>query len=229
MTFRPRGDRRRRLAPRAALFVLAVELGLPWALAAPARADGGTSAGPAAATAFILGVTAGPMSIDLPTVNDPTESFGTHARFGFDLGVEVRPWLEAGVEVGFTMLGEADSLQAILDAQGSDAAAVVTHVQWLVSARARWLRGASRWSPYVRGGAGMATLWISAPEGLGSHASDLAWCAGAGLDFYPHPRLLLRAEGTYVGQAASGGASHHAGALLGVYYAMPWSAFGGAS
>lgn len=224
MTFRPRGDRRRRLALRAALLVLALSLG-----GTPARAAEGTPSSPAAATAFLVGVTAGAMHIDLPSVNDPTQSFGTHSRFGFELGGEVRPWLECAVEAGFTMLGEVDSLQAILDAQGSNEAAVVTHVQWLASARARWLREASRWTPYVRGGAGMATLWISAPEELGSHASDFAWCAGAGLEFYPHPRLLLRGEGTYVGQAAPDGAHHHAGASLGVFYAMPWSAFGGAS
>jgi opacity protein-like surface antigen len=195
----------------------------------PARAGDTAPRCPAAATAFVVGVTGGVMNVDLPDVNDRTQSFGTHARWSFEMAGEVRPWLECGLDVGFTMLGESDSLQAILDAQGSDAAAVVTHVQWLASARARWLRDASRWSPYVRGGAGMATLWTSAPSGLGSHTNDPAWCAGAGLEFYPHPRLLLRAEGTYIGQATPDGARNHVAASLGILYAMPWSVFGGES
>lgn len=223
MPSRPRGGWLRRSAPPALSLVLALSG------ARAARAAEGTSRSPAAATAFVVGVTGGAMHVDLPDVNDGSQEFGTHPRFSFELAGAVRPWLECGVDVGFTMLGESDSLQAILDAQGSDAAAVVTHVQWLASARARWLREASRWSPYVRGGAGVATLWTSAPGGLGSHASDPAWCAGVGLEFYPHPRLLLRAEGTYIGQAAPGSVRHHAAASLGVLYAMPWSVFGGGS
>jgi hypothetical protein len=198
------------------------------AAASPARAGDGSAMPqrPADATAFVVGVTGGAMHVDLSDVNDRSQTFGTHPRFGFELAGEVRPWLECGIDVGFTMLGESDSLQAILAAQQVDGAAVVTHVQWLAGTRARWLRGASRWSPYVRGGLGMATLWTSAPGGLGSHASDFAWCAGLGLEFYPHRRILLRGEGTYIGQAASGGAASHAAASLGVFYALPWSALG---
>jgi hypothetical protein len=219
MLARHRGGWPRGLALAVLLSIAVISL----ACAGDARA---VAQGPADATAFVVGVTGGSMYVDLSDVNDRSQRFGTHPRFGFELAGEVRPWLECGVDVGFTMLGESDSLQAILTAQHNDGAAVVTHTQWLAGARVRWLRGTSRWSPYVRGSAGVATLWTSAPGGLGGHESDFAWATGLGLEFYPHRRILLRGEGTYIGQAASGGTCSHAAASLGVFYALPWSALG---
>ena len=172
-------------------------------------------------TGVLIGAGGGVTSVDLPDVNDPTRTFGSNARVQLDLGALVRSWLELGTDVAFTVLGESDSLNSILVSQGSSEKSAVTHVQAGVVARAKWLRGESRWAPFGRLGAGVAGLWTSAPGGLGGHELDAAWSAGGGLEVYAHRMLVVRAEGQYCGQAAEGGMRHHAAAVLSVLLAIP--------
>jgi hypothetical protein len=80
-----------------------------------------------------------------------------------------------------------------------------------------------RWAPFVRTGAGGATLSLSGPDGLGWRRNDWTWNGGAGLELRAHPRLVLRAEGLDLVQWASGGARHHAIASLALVYVLPAS------
>jgi hypothetical protein len=176
-------------------------------------------------TAVLLGAGAGVASIDLPDANQPSQRFGAHGRIVFDLGGEVRPWLELGGSVGFTALGESDSLNAILAANGSTPVSSITHLQSAVVARVRWLHGSTRWAPYARVGAGLDGLWTSAAGGLGGHVLDPGWDAGAGLEVYAHRLLVVRAEGLYAGQATEDGARHHFAATASLLLALPRSMF----
>jgi len=176
-----------------------------------------------AQTLAVLGVGGGVMRVDLPDVNDPSRSFGTEPRVGFEVGAELRPWLELGADLGLTSLGESDSLNAILVQRGASGTSAVTHVQSGVFARVRWIPSA-RWAPWLRAGGGIAGLWTSAPLDLGGHEVDAAWNAGLGLDFFAHRRLLIRAEGLYLGQETDGGVASHSIATLSLLFAVGRSA-----
>lgn len=177
-------------------------------------------------TAVLVGVGGGAMRVDLPDPNHPGESFGTRPRLCFDLGYEANPWLEVGADVALAMLGESDSLNAILRQGGSKEVAPFTLVQAALDVRARWIAGNGRWAPYARAGAGVSALSLSAPGALGRRDRDPAWNLGGGVEFYARRRIVLRAEGLYVGQAAQGGTRHHAVAGLTLLYALPRAAFG---
>ena len=211
------GSGARCAVPACVPFVIALAVA-----AAPRQAVAGD--GYADRTAVLLGAGGGIAFIDLPDVNDPGRTFGSGGRMQFEIGGEVRPWLEIGADLAFTALGESDSLNAILASWGSSETSAVTHVQSGVVVRARWL-GARRWAPFARVGAGVAGLWMSAPGGLGGHVLDPAWSAGGGLELDAHRLVVLRAEGQYAGQAADGGVRSHAAATLSVLLAIPRSVF----
>jgi len=176
-------------------------------------------------TAALVGAGAGVASIDLPDVNDRSQTYGAHGRIVFGLGGEVRPWLELGASVAFTALGESDSLNAILIGQGSTQTSSITHVQSALVARVRWLHGSTRWAPYARVGAGVDGVWTTAPGGLGGHVLDPGWDAGAGVEIYAHRLLVVRAEGLYAGQSTDAGSAHHFAATIGLLIAVPRSVF----
>lgn len=173
------------------------------------------------ATRIVIGIGAGAMHVDLPDPDAAGESFGTRPRVQFALGYEVRPWLELGGEVGFTYLPESDSLNALLAAQGSQEKALRTHLQAFADARLRWVHGESSWAPFARAGIGVASLRTSAGDIADSRATDPAWNAGGGLDWFVHRHILLRLEGLYIGQSVDeGSARSHAAASLTVHYAL---------
>ena len=177
-------------------------------------------------TAVLLGLGAGAMRVDLPDPNHPGERFGTRPRLCFDLGYEARPWLEVGADVALAMLGESDSLNTILRAGGSREVAPFTLVQAALDVRARWIAGSGRWAPFARAGAGVSALSLSAPGGLGRRDRDPTWNLGGGVELYAQHRIVLRAEGVYVGQSVHGGTRHHAVAGLALLYALPRAVLG---
>lgn len=173
-----------------------------------------------AADRVLLGAGGGAIHLDLPDPNDPGADAGTRPRAAFELGAEIRPWLELGADCSFAALGESDSLNAILAMQGSSDVSSVTHVEGGILARARWVPGGGRWAGFGRAGGGVAGTWTSAPGDLGGHELDPAWNAGAGIEFHAHPRWVLRAEGLYIGQATEDGARHHGAATLSLLLAL---------
>lgn len=194
--------------------------------AAPAaRAADATGVRFAERTLALVGAGAGVASIDLPDANRPSQTYGAHGRIVFDLGGEVRPWLELGANVAFTALGESDSLNAILIGMGSSQTSSITHLQSAVVVRIRWLHGSTRWSPYARIGAGVDGVWMSAPGGLGGHVLDPGWDAGAGVELYAHRLLVVRVEGLYAGQSSDEGVRRHFAATAGLLLALPRSMF----
>ena len=176
-------------------------------------------------TAVLIGAGAGLVHVGLADENRPREVFGTKLRVGFDLGYEVRPWLELGAALAFGELGESDSLGAVLRQRGVERpSAAFTLVLAGVNVRARWIPASGRWTPYARAGVGVAGLSLSAPEGLGRRRVDPAWDAGGGIEFYAHSRLVLRAEALYIGQETADGARHHASIGMTLLYAVPRAA-----
>jgi len=186
------------------------------AMQAPAAAAG--VQGPPAA---VVGVGLGATWVDLPDPNPGRTDLGVGTLLRFDLGYAPRPWFEIGGELGLGFLGESDSLNAVLAAEGVVGIGTRTHVQALAVARARWLRAESRWAPFARAGAGVAGLSLAAPGGLGDRDLDPAWTAGAGIEWFAHPRLIVRAEGAYLGQAAAARTAHHATACLTLHVGVP--------
>ncbi|MFQ5600939.1 MAG: outer membrane protein [Candidatus Krumholzibacteriia bacterium] len=174
-------------------------------------------------TLLLMGLGAGALDLDIPHPERPGEDFGARFRLRFDLGYELRSWLEIGAELGIAMLGESDSLNALLRQRGSPGEASYTFVDVGVGVRARWLLGTGRWAPFVRGAVGAATLSLSAPDGLGSRQSDPTWSAGAGLEWTPYTPVVLRFEGRYMGQRSEDATRSHASAELVVLYALSTS------
>jgi hypothetical protein len=178
----------------------------------------------AADSAVLVGVGGGVIHVDLPDPDRHGASFGTKPRLLFDVGYELRPWLELGADLGLGLLGQSDSLNAVIAQSGQSGLAHFTLVHAAVNVRARWLHGSERWAPYARLGFGGVTLSLTAPAGLGSRRNDPAWNVGGGLELYLRPRLVVRAEGLDVAQLASGGTRHHAAVGLTLLYALPRSA-----
>ena len=176
------------------------------------------------ASAVLVGIGSGVIHVDLADPNRRPQRFGTKLHVNFDLGYEIRPWLELGADLGLGMLGQSDSLNAVLEREQQSGVGHMTFVHAAIDVRGRWLHGSGRWAPYVRAGGGGVTLSLSAPGGLGSRDNDAAANVGGGLEFYAHRRLVLRAEGLDVVQWAGGGARHHAAAGLTLLYALPRSA-----
>lgn len=175
---------------------------------------------PYVAPRVVLGAGAGAMYVDLPDPDAGGAAFGSRPRVNFALGFEARPWLELGGELAFTYLPESDSLNALLVAQGSQEKALRTHVQAFADVRLRWLPGESRWAPFVRAGAGIASLHTSAGDISNDRETDPAWNAGLGLDCYVQRHILLRLEGLYIGQTFDDGTRHHGVAAVAVHYAL---------
>jgi len=171
--------------------------------------------------AAVVGVGLGATSVDLPDPNPGATDLGAGFLVRFDLGYSPRPWFEIAGEVGFGLFGESDSLNAVLVADSVAGISSRTHLQALAVARARWLRAESSWAPFVSAGAGVAGLSLAAPGGYGDRELDPAWTAGAGLEWYAHPRLMLRLEGAYLGQAAEVRTAHHATACLTLLVGIP--------
>jgi len=195
-------------------------LGLLALVALPAGAMAEVQGPPAA----VVGVGLGATWVDLPDPNPGRTELGAGTLLRFDLGYAPRPWFEIGGELGLGFLGESDSLNAVLAADSVAGVGTRTHVQALAVARGRWLRAESRWAPFACVGAGVAGLSLAAPGGRGSRELDPAWTAGLGLEWFAHPRLMLRLEGSYLGQAAQASTAHHATACLTLLVGVPRAA-----
>jgi hypothetical protein len=170
----------------------------------------------------LVALAGGAQHVDLPQFDRPNEDFGTKPRFAFDLGVLARRWFEPHVEVAFTYLGGSDSLDAVLAARGSTDKSLGTLVQAQAGARLRWAR-CGRWQPYAHAAGGVARFRLAAPDEPGFTETDPIWSAGGGVELWLHRRLLVRAEGLYIGQAAPDGTRTHAVAQLALAYAFPRS------
>lgn len=201
-----------RRAPFARCARLAVALSSTFVVAA----GGAALAEP---VTVLVGAGGGVVNIDLPDADEPGETYGSRGRVHFEIDLQPIRWLEVGAEVGFAPLGGSDSLDAILVGRGQEPSSTVTHVQGGATLRLRRGLG-SRWTAFLRAGLGAAGVWASAPEDLGGHEVDFAWNAGAGVDLEPHSRLRLRAEGLYLGQAASPQSAHHAAGSLALLLAF---------
>lgn len=210
-----RGARPNRLA--AAVFFCAAT-GIATAIAiAPAHAsDLGC---PLDSTLVTFGIAGGAQYVDLPSFDDPQDALGTCMRVAFDLSVFVRPWFEPNVEVAFAYLGSSDSLDAALVELGSDATSLGTLVQAQVGFRAHLPR-CGRVQPFVQAGAGLARWRLVAPDLSDATETDAIWSAGAGASFWLHPRVLIRANGGYVGQETDDATSAHAVVQIGFAYAF---------
>lgn len=174
--------------------------------------------------AAVVGIGLGATWVDLPDPNPGRSELGAGMLLHFDLAYAPRPWFEIGGTLGLGFLGESDSLNAVLAVDGVAGIGTRTHVQALAVARARWLKPESSWAPFVRAGGGVAGLSLAAPGGRGDRDLDPAWTAGAGLDWFAHPRLLLRAEGAYLGQAAATRTAHHTVASVSLLVGVPRAA-----
>lgn len=168
----------------------------------------------------LVGLECGAVDVDLPHPERPGESFGRQFRLGLQAGYEFTHWLEVDAEVGFSFLGESDSLNAILVAQGGEAGAAYTLVDFGIGVVGRWPLGSGRFAPFVRASGGLASLALSWPEG-GARETDPAWSAGGGLEFSLARPVVLRLQGRWMGQREDDGTTRsHGTAELAAFYAF---------
>jgi hypothetical protein len=173
----------------------------------------------------IVGLQLGAIDVDLPHPEKPGESFGSRFRLGFQMGYDVTRRFAVDADLGFSFLGESDSLNAILEAQGRAPGAAYTLLDFGVGLVGRWPLGQGRWAPFVRASGGLVSLSLSWPDG-GERQTDPAWSLGGGLEFALARPVLLRAQGRWLGQRSDGETANHATLELAVYYVMYQSLFG---
>ena len=168
----------------------------------------------------LVGLEFGAIDVDLPHPERPGESFGACFRLGLQTVYEPTTWLGVDAEVGFSFLGESESLNAILTAQGGEAGAAYTLVDFGVGVCGRWPLGSGRWAPFARASGGLASLALSYPDG-GTRETDPSWSVGAGLEFTLARPVVLRLQGRWLGQRQDDGATRsHVTGELAVFYAL---------
>ena len=173
----------------------------------------------------LLGLEFGAIDVDIAHPERPGESFGTCFRLGLQAGYEVVSWLGVDAEAGFSFLGESDSLNAILIAQGGEGGAAYTLVDFGIGVVGRWPLGSGRWAPFVRASGGLASLALSSPDG-GTRETDPSWSAGGGLEFTLARPVVLRLQGRWQGQRADDGTTrNHGTAELAIFYALHRGSF----
>ena len=165
----------------------------------------------------IVGIGGGVLDVDLPDPDRPGESIGLSPRLRFDLGYEISSWFGVDAELGFTMLGGSDSLDAALEEMGLAERSAFTLVDVSAGVRGRWPLGAGRWAPFVRAHYGVATLSLSAP-GTGSRETEPLWKLGGGLEVLPIRVILLRLEAQWLGQRHQDSTRNHVGVDFSVFY-----------
>jgi len=174
----------------------------------------------------VLGIQLGAIDVDLPHPEKPGEDFGSRFRLGFQLGYDVTRRLAVDTEVGFSFLGESDSLNAILEGQGREPGAAYTLVDFGVGVVGRWPLGAAgRWAPFLRASGGLVSLALSSPDG-GTRQTDPSWSLGGGLECALARPVLLRAQGRWLAQRDDGTTANHVTFELALFYAMHRSLFG---
>ena len=184
---------------------------------APESSGVGTSA---ARRLVLVGLEFGAIDVNLPHPERPGESFGSQFRLGLQARYEITSWLGIDAEVGFSFLGESDSLNAILEGQGREPGAAYTLVDCGIGVVARWPLGSGRWAPFLRASGGLASLALSSPDG-GTRETDPSWSAGGGVEWTVARPVVLRFQGRWLGQRTDDGITRsHATAELAVFYAF---------
>lgn len=173
----------------------------------------------------VVGIQLGAVDVDLPHPEKRGESFGSRFRLGFQMGYDLTARLAVDADLGFSFLGESDSLNAILEEQGREPGAAYTLVDCSVGLVGRWPLGAGRWAPFVRASGGVVSLALSSPDG-GSRETDPSWSLGGGLELSLARPVLMRAEGRWLAQGAEGATANHITVELALFYAMHRSLFG---
>ncbi len=174
----------------------------------------------------LVGVEFGAIDVDLPHPEEPGATFGERFRLGMQLGYEVTRRFALDAELGFSFLGESDSLNAALAAQGREEGAAYTLVDFGVGALARWPLGEGRWTPFVRATAGLVSLALSSPD-LSTRETDPSWSAGGGMDFVLARPVVLRFQARWMEQQQDGEPRHHVTGELAVFYALHTNSFSG--
>ena len=168
----------------------------------------------------LVGLEFGGIDVDLPHPERLGETFGACFRLGLQAGYEITTWLGVDAEVGFSFLGESDSLNAVLTAQGGEPGAAYTLVDGGIGIVGRWPVGSGRWAPFVRATGGLASLALSWPDG-GTRETDPSWSAGGGVEFTVARPVVLRLQGRWIGQREDDGTVRkHGTAELAVFYAF---------
>lgn len=175
----------------------------------------------------LVGLETGVIHVDIPHPERSGESFGTRLRLAAQVGYEIGRRFAMDGEIGFSFLGESDSLNAILVSQGRAEGAAYTLVDASLGLTGRWPLG-SRWAPFARASGGLASLALSWPDG-GTRSTDPLWSLGGGLEIGLARPVLLRLQGRWMGQAAGGSTQHHATAELAVFYAFYQRSFADAT
>jgi hypothetical protein len=172
----------------------------------------------------LVGVEFGAINVDLPHPEEPGATFGERFRLGMQLGYEVTRQFALDAELGFSFLGESDSLNAALAAQGREEGAAYTLVDFCIGALARWPLGEGRWAPFVRATAGLVSLALSSPD-LSTRETDPSWSAGGGMEFALARPVVLRFQARWMGQQQDGEPRHHVTGELAVFYALHTNSF----
>lgn len=216
------GERSSQHRGARAILVAAVFAFAALANAAP-RPVWALGAGPGAADSalVILSGAFGAQRVDLPgfgTAAGASNSIGWRPQASFALGVVLRRWCEPFAELSYTYLPGPDSVRVVSlgDSVFADLG-TLTQVQAGVLIRP-WAMGS--WQSYVRLGAGVARLSVASPARFESRATDALWSAGGGLEWWARRHLVVRGEGRYTGQAATGGTRSHLALQLAVGYAF---------
>ncbi len=195
-------------------------------LALPESSFSQSSHGIAPARRLVLvGLEVGAIDVDLPHPEEPGETFGNRFRLGLQVGYEVTRRFALDAELGFSFLGESDSLNAALAAQGREEGAAYTLVDFGIGALARWPLGEEgRWAPFVRATAGIVSLALSSPD-LSTRETDPSWSAGGGMEFVLARPVVLRFQARWMGQQQDGELRHHVTGELAIFYALHSDSF----
>ena len=170
----------------------------------PAHAAGGS---PADSSLVVITVGMGAQWVDLPRFDRPAENAGWCPQSAFAMGLTVRRWCEPFAELSYAYLPGPDSVRvvSVRDTVYADLG-TLTQLQGGVLIRPI---ATGAWQPYVRLTAGVARLSVASPGQFDTRATDALWSAGAGLEWWAHRHLVVRAESRYTGQAAASGTPSH--------------------